>query len=277
MDDFGLGPYTITATKSGEVNGISSADASLALMYVSGLVDLNFNQRIAADVTGDGTVSAFDASRIARYAVGLGDTGLAGTWRFLPPSLAFSSMEGTMSGQDFVAVLIGDVTGDWTPLDLPISAKKQSLIDSISMRNIFGGSPAFLRKSSIIPTVGKIDSDSGENISVPINIGDLASTGAYSFEMELKYDSELFAVDQRNPIDVLGTLSSNHRLAVNLNEPGIIRIAAFGTLPFTGNGELLRINLQTLEPARVMRPFEVIAFRLNETLILGSEKRQTVR
>ena len=277
MDDFGLGPYTITATKSGEVNGISSADASLALMYVSGLVDLNFNQRIAADVTGDGTVSAFDASRIARYAVGLGDTGLAGTWRFLPPSLAFSSMEGTMSGQDFVAVLIGDVTGDWTPLDLPISAKKQSLIDSISMRNIFGGSPAFLRKSSIIPTVGKIDSDSGENISVPINIGDLASTGAYSFEMELKYDSELFAVDQRNPIDVLGTLSVNHRLAVNLNEPGIIRIAAFGTLPFTGNGELLRINLQTLEPARVMRPFEVIAFRLNETLILGSEKRQTVR
>lgn len=53
----GSGPYTVTASKSGDVNGISSFDAALVARHVVGLVNLSPNQRIAADASNNGTIS----------------------------------------------------------------------------------------------------------------------------------------------------------------------------------------------------------------------------
>jgi len=277
MEDFGLGSYSISVAKSGEVNGISSADASLVLMTAVGINELNPLQRIAADVSGDGTVSAFDAARIARYVVGLSDTGLAGTWRFLPSTIVLSSVEGVQTGQDFVGILIGDVTGSWSSPENPISSTKASLAETISMQNIFGGSPAFLRKSSVRAIIPKIDATENSSFQVPIRIGDLTRIGAVSFEMELRYDSELFEVDHRNPIDIIGTLSANHRLVVNSDEPGLIRIAAFGIVPFAGNGDLFRVNLQAIGNSSATRPLEILKFRLDESVIVETRGRGDLR
>lgn len=46
-------------------------DASLVLQYIIGLINLLPEQKIAADVTDDKTVSAFDAAMILQYTVGL--------------------------------------------------------------------------------------------------------------------------------------------------------------------------------------------------------------
>ena len=58
----------------GDVSGngtISAFDASLILQYLVSSITLNGTQLVAADVTGDGTVSALDASYILRYVIGV--------------------------------------------------------------------------------------------------------------------------------------------------------------------------------------------------------------
>ena len=58
----------------GDVSGngtISAYDASLVLQYVVGLITFSPEQQEAADVTGDGTVTALDVALILQYTVGL--------------------------------------------------------------------------------------------------------------------------------------------------------------------------------------------------------------
>ena len=60
--------------KPGDVsnNGkVTAYDASMVLQYVVGLITLSPEQQRAADVTGDKTVSALDAALILQYTVGL--------------------------------------------------------------------------------------------------------------------------------------------------------------------------------------------------------------
>lgn len=66
--------YLTLAVLYGDVSGdggISAYDASLAAQYAVGLITLTADQKTKADVTGDGNVSAYDASLIAQKAVGL--------------------------------------------------------------------------------------------------------------------------------------------------------------------------------------------------------------
>ena len=60
----------------GDVSGdgsIPAYDASLAARYAVGLISLTPQQITAADVSGNGEVSAYDVSLIAQYVVGLKD------------------------------------------------------------------------------------------------------------------------------------------------------------------------------------------------------------
>ena len=63
-----------TITKLGDVSGngeITAYDASLVLQHVVGLRELSPDERKVADVTGDDTISALDAAWILQYTVGL--------------------------------------------------------------------------------------------------------------------------------------------------------------------------------------------------------------
>jgi len=63
-----------TTKRLGDVSGngqITAYDASLVLQYVVGLIELSPEQQKAADVTGNGTISALDAALILQYTVGL--------------------------------------------------------------------------------------------------------------------------------------------------------------------------------------------------------------
>ncbi len=58
----------------GDISGdgnITAYDASLALQYVVGLIELLLEQQYAADVTGDNIVTALDAALILQYSAGL--------------------------------------------------------------------------------------------------------------------------------------------------------------------------------------------------------------
>ncbi|MBC8231712.1 hypothetical protein H8E77_19350 [bacterium] len=73
-EDNNVASVTIPRILLGDVSGndqITAYDASLVLQYVVGLIDLPGEQKEAADVTGDRTVTALDAALILQYTVGL--------------------------------------------------------------------------------------------------------------------------------------------------------------------------------------------------------------
>ena len=111
---------------------------------VAGLRTLDAEQRLACDVTGNGTLSALDATLILQQKVGLISRfpvaqACASDWLFVPmPAAAsnqhliqpqnmaavnscqpgaieFTPLAGQVSNQDFAAVLVGDCTGNWQP------------------------------------------------------------------------------------------------------------------------------------------------------------------
>jgi len=114
LTGFGAGSYTITPTKTGGANGISSFDAARIAQHAVGISVLNATQLVVADVSNNGTVSSFDAAQIARYVAGSPPFGVTGTWRFVPVNKVYSSITGDLTGEDYSAFLMGEVSGNWT-------------------------------------------------------------------------------------------------------------------------------------------------------------------
>ncbi|MDZ7265041.1 MAG: choice-of-anchor D domain-containing protein [candidate division KSB1 bacterium] len=128
------GNLTLTPSKTGDLgSSISAYDASMVLRYSVGLIMLTPYQSIAADVSGNGSVTAYDASVILRYTVGLISSFPVGAdWKFVPNSFAidasnwntapgsimYSPLNSDQTNQDFTGIVYGDVSGNWTQLNL---------------------------------------------------------------------------------------------------------------------------------------------------------------
>lgn len=122
FDNLENGSYTITPSKTGDINGISPFDATLILRHVAanenGPNALNPIQKIAADANGDGNISPFDATLILRFVAANGpnaNTGQVGVWTFAPPSRDYAPLAGTSDNQNYEAILVGEVNGNWMP------------------------------------------------------------------------------------------------------------------------------------------------------------------
>jgi hypothetical protein len=139
----GAGPLTLQPEKTGDFAGsIGSLDASFALQIRVGLLEADVMQRIACDVSGNGSISSLDAALILQLRVGLLERFPAAEtcgsdWAFFPvpaaapnqtlvdPQIANGSCQPggitydppvtSLSDQDFIAVLLGDCTGNWQP------------------------------------------------------------------------------------------------------------------------------------------------------------------
>jgi hypothetical protein len=134
---------TLQPSKTGGVNNaVSSLDASRALQQSVGLITLSDDQKLACDVTGNGAVTALDASRILQFRVGLlarfeAAKACDSDWVFRPVpdpaanqtlidpvpmtltcepgAIDYDPLQTPVAGQDFVAILFGDCTGNWAP------------------------------------------------------------------------------------------------------------------------------------------------------------------
>jgi len=114
LSGFGSGSYTVTPSKTGGINGaITSFDAAKIALHVAGTTVLTGNPLIVADVSGNGSISSFDAGQVARYSAGVPGSGSAATWIFSPASRNYASITSNVKGEDFVALLMGDVSGNW--------------------------------------------------------------------------------------------------------------------------------------------------------------------
>ena len=136
------GTWTLQPQKQGDLgNAISALDAAYVLQAVSGLRTFDELQSLACDVTGNGTLSALDATRILQYSVGqitrLPVAQTCGSdWLFVPDPLSvpgqqlvqpqvgtvscqpgaivFAPLSASAPQQDFTALPFGDCTGNWS-------------------------------------------------------------------------------------------------------------------------------------------------------------------
>lgn len=139
------GPWAIrphlTDTAASIQRGLSSLDASWIQQYVVSTRSFDDNQLLAADTTGNGTISSLDATRVQEYRVTIISrlpvaANCQSDWAFVPVpgpageptpipphitapctvgGISYASLSGSATGQDFEAVLFGDVTENWSP------------------------------------------------------------------------------------------------------------------------------------------------------------------
>jgi len=137
------GNWGVVPRKVGDARqGVRVLDSTWALQARLGIRTLSPNQALACDVTGNGSVSVLDATRILQFVIGLipelpvtricnSDWAFVPAPRFVPNQtvthmqvttgacqmarIGLEPLQGDASGQDFLGIAFGDCTGNWSP------------------------------------------------------------------------------------------------------------------------------------------------------------------
>jgi hypothetical protein len=227
LTGLGAGPYTIAPSKTGAVSGITAFDAALVAQYVAGITTPNSCQMLAGDSSNNGSLSAFDAALIAQTVASISNPGIAGTWKVVPSSRSYSMLNGNLTNENYDAVLVGDVSGNWTPAG-----------PEGSIAPAGGGNVAVSLPSQSAPA-------GSNNVMVPVIVGNTTGQGIIAYDFTYTFDPSV--IQLANPaFETSGTLSSGWTITPNTSTPGQIRIVAFNTTPLSGQGTLIFIKFNVV-------------------------------
>ena len=238
LTGFGAGAYTVTPSKIGGQNGaVSALDAALVARHVAGppLPHLAGNQLIVADVSGNGTVTSFDAGEIADYVIQLPPTGSTGNWIFSPMNRTYASVNADISGEDYSALLMGEVSGNWS--------------DSPSSRPAISGGP----ERSATVKLPRLVTPADNEVIIPVSVQGTADKGVIAYEFDLRYDPSVIQ-PQANPVDLAGTVSSRLTAVANAKEQGLLRVAVYGATPISGTGILMNLRFTAVGAPGTVSP-----------------------
>jgi hypothetical protein len=237
------------------VNGITAADASLLLQAVLGIVTLTPDQGIAADVSGNGAITPFDAALIARFAVGLPNVVYTGSWRFSPPNRSYDSLPMDLTSQDFALILMGEVTGNWAPDGM--------LSDNLLLPTLDNDKQAQLYSSPKIDLSLPILTASQGTVTIPVSLNNYNGQIITAYQFDIDYDPSVLQPDD-SPVDVTSTLSDGFGYEVNTSEPGRLRIAVYGATSIAGNGTLVNLRMNAVRSLRSRSELVLSSVLLNE-------------
>lgn len=286
------GQLTVQPRKRGDYNdAITAFDAALVAQHVAALITLNPRQLIAADANGTGTVAANDASQIARFNVGsvtelkmeadcntafafIPDATAVANQTFQQPNsdvrppaqggpgcvygeIRYNPLATNATGQDFIAILIGDVSGNWQPAAAALS----SLMSTSSA----------IRSSSAKVSVGKKQAKPGSLVTLPIKISN--ARGAIGIDIDLRYDPQALVplVAQKT------SLSQDMTLEQYIAEPGVVRISLFGAQELNRSGTLLEVSFSVIGEEKQISPVELSRVLINENPATTSHGRVTIK
>jgi len=264
LTGFGSGSYTVSLSKNTGQNSVTSNDAARVAQHVAGVLTFNTdNQRVAADASANNTISSNDAALIAAYAAGLGTPiGIANQWRFyvspgptfpVGPSATFrtySSVTGNLIGEDYVGLLIGDVTGNWTPGSARAADAGQKPDERAS-------------KNAISVELSEAESGLYSNVILPLNVKGIANKDVISYEFDLRYDPGVIQ-PLADVVDVTGTASRGLTVVTNTLEPGLLRVVAYGPLPIDRDGVLLNLRFSAVGSSQSVSPLSFERIMFNE-------------
>jgi len=253
LPNLGGGAYTLTPAKTGDANGITSFDAAQIAQHVVQIITLNACQQGAADTSGNGEITSFDAAFIAQYVVGITNPdNKTGTWKFLPPSRAYASLSGNQTAQNFDAVLMGELTGNWTP------GAGNNLLAGDGLNKQHALSP-----TQVAISLPQMSAATGSSVTIPITVGDLTGRNFLSFDFDLTYDASVLQA-QQPPTDATDTLSRNLTITANAT-PGRLRVSAFGAQAMAGAGTLLKLKFNVTGASGTGTALTWQRFIFNET------------
>lgn len=243
LSGFGGGAYTVTPTKTGGVNNISSFDAGKVAQHVAGISTLTGNAFLVADVSNNGGVSSFDAAQIANYVVSGGNPGTTGTWKFAPVSRSYASVSSSISGEDYVALLMGEVSGNWTNTG------------ARPANNVSAESPAV--------SAPRLTTTANGEVLVPVNVENIVNKSVIAYEFDLRYDPSVIQ-PQENPVELIGSVSRGLIAVAKTDEPGLLRVAVYGPMPIESNGLLLTLRFTAIGTPGTASPLTWERFMFNE-------------
>ena len=265
LTGFGGGSYTVTPSKTTGQNSITSNDAARVAQHVSSILPFtNNNQKVTADVTGNGAISSQDAAKIAQYVAGLpfSPPNLTGTWRFFvppgptfpvgtsPTSRTYASVTSNLTGEDYIGLLIGEATGNWTPTSARPVGSWQSAVGSGPVKNIAVDLPQMVTSAD-------------KEIIIPVSLQNASDKGIISYEFDLRYDPSVIQ-PQENAVDVAETASRGLSVVVNATEPGLLRVVMYGAMPIDENGVLLNLRFTAVGKAGSVSPLTWERIMFNE-------------
>ncbi|MBN2239846.1 MAG: S8 family serine peptidase [Dehalococcoidales bacterium] len=243
------GDYTLTPAKTDETDAISAYDASFILRKSVGLISLTSNQMIAADVNRNGSITPMDAAYVLQRSAQLIDLPFPGAgmvWDFVPSSRSYTPLNADLLNQDFTAILIGDVTGNWNDGSGGTTYGENSL------------SGTACEAGTAELSAERVNTLSGP-VTIALNL-ELNEAELYGADIVLGYDSDVLTVIAVETSELAGGFTT----AVNTDQPGEVIIAMAGATPVTSSGELLRVTFNVTGEYGGFSPVEIIRAELNE-------------
>lgn len=238
------------------------------MQHVAGLITLTPNQQLAGDATNNGTLSGLDAARIAQTAAGITNSGIAGQWKFVPASKNYASVTSSLLNENYEAILVGDVTGNWAPT-APRGAILGGEQASLESNLLFSDGQGMTRMGLASSDSVRVDLPStvrirvGRSLKLPVLIGDATGKGVVAYAFTLEYDPNLLmpGMDAGNTV---GTLSDGWSVTVNSGTPGKLMVVAFGTSELAGSGTLLNLDFNVVGSKQSYPQLKWVLFQLNE-------------
>ncbi|MCY7348033.1 MAG: FG-GAP-like repeat-containing protein, partial [Pyrinomonadaceae bacterium] len=235
LTGFGSGAYTVTPSKTFDTNNsITSFDASQISKHLVQTVTLTAQQLAAADVSGNGAVTSFDASLIAQTILEIPNASNTGTWRFTPVNRVYPTITANLTGQNYTAILMGEVSGNWTPT-VPF-ANDFSNLQATPEQPLVDAVPVNLP----IRNVG-VNSE----FTVPVIIGDVSGREISSFDFEVLYDSSVIE-PQTQAVANTETMSSEFAVGTNIIAAGRLRVSGYSAANLAGSGTLVNLKFRAV-------------------------------
>jgi hypothetical protein len=259
MTGFGPGQYVVTPSRTayacGSLSGIDLFDATLVAQHIVGLITLTPTQLRAGKVSNTADpISSFDAGLIAQCWV-QAPTSLVnrtGQWKFTDAVKTYPDMNPNRPNENYVGLLLGDVSGDWTPETGPIPPP--ALMEKTAEKS----DEDAVRASLPVTNVAQ-----GGSVTVPFKIENLRGRGVVSYQFEVQYDPAVV-----RPADVAadlaGTLGSGLSVVSNSPEPGRLRVGVFGITPVTGDGSYVDLKFVGLGALGTSTSLTIREFGVND-------------
>jgi len=254
FSDIVRGDYTVTPFKNDppDPKKLTAADADIIADVALGLKTVTPAQYKAADVTLNGRVSGLDASRTGRFKAGLiTEMSSSGAptpgWVSDPESLSFFLNSDT-EGRDFTMYLTGDVSGSYTPGASDTSAREPG-------------------------RTAEIMAEQGSVLSVAIVVGE--ETEFHGIDLDIEYN-EIVLSAREATLDGGILNDRDYETAVNLTEPGRIRIAIFGYSGnhITGSGTVVILHFDVVGPLYGSSLLSFTRFDCNELPVSAGNKEE---
>jgi hypothetical protein len=248
--DLAQGDWQVQPVKAGDFGAaVDIMDAACILEAADGLRTLSGPAAIAGDVSGDGKVTMVDAVLLLQYVVGVTPRfpvaeQCGSDWAFVPVpaavpgqlvhppqisggacqpgAIAFQPLSEPVADQDFSAVLFGDCSGRWQPAG---AGATSSTLKQITDRVRLG-------RGRMVPRTNHLRLPLYVNTDAPFHV----------LDVQLGLDDERLQL-----IGVHLTPSmSQAALAVNLNIPGMARLALARAEPISG-GAVAMLDFEPLD------------------------------